>query len=136
MSDDKKVIFSMVKVNKTTPTGQHILKDIYLSFYYGAKIGILGLNGSGKSTVMKIIAGLDKAYQGDVVWAPGYTVGYLPQETFLPKNTKVKNVIPMYFPKDERQDNVFYAPGINRIENKSIKNLSFGELRYFELVSY
>lgn len=93
MADDKKVIFSMVKVNKTTPTGQHILKDIYLSFYYGAKIGILGLNGSGKSTVMKIIAGLDKAYQGEVVWAPGYSVGYLPQEPQLDDNKTVKEVV-------------------------------------------
>ena len=65
MSDDKKVIFSMVRVNKTTPTGKHILKDIYLSFFYGAKIGIIGNNGAGKSTVMKIIAGLDDAYQGE-----------------------------------------------------------------------
>jgi len=93
MSDDKKVIFSMVKVNKTTPTGKHILKDIYLSFYYGAKIGILGLNGAGKSTVMKIIAGLDKAYQGEVVWSPGYTVGYLPQEPTLDESKTVKEVV-------------------------------------------
>ncbi len=93
MSDDKKVIFSMVKVNKTTPTGKHILKDIYLSFYYGAKIGILGLNGAGKSTVMKIIAGLDKAYQGDVVWAPGFSVGYLPQEPQLDESKTVKEVV-------------------------------------------
>ena len=83
MSDDKKVIFSMVKVNKTTPTGKHILKDIYLSFFYGAKIGIIGNNGAGKSTVMKIIAGLDEAFQGEVVWADGYTVGYLSQEPEL-----------------------------------------------------
>lgn len=93
MSDDKKVIFSMVKVNKTTPTGKHILKDIYLSFYYGAKIGILGLNGAGKSTVMKIIAGLDKAYQGEVVWSPGYSVGYLPQEPQLDDSKTVKEVV-------------------------------------------
>ena len=65
MSDDKKVIFSMVKVNKETPAGKQILKDVYLSFFYGAKIGIIGVNGSGKSTVMKIIAGLDEAYRGD-----------------------------------------------------------------------
>ena len=64
MSDDKKVIFSMVKVNKTTPTGKHILKDIYLSFFYGAKIGIIGNNGAGKSTVMKTVAGLDEAFPG------------------------------------------------------------------------
>ena len=93
MSDDKKVIFSMVKVNKTTPTGKHILKDIYLSFYYGAKIGIIGTNGSGKSTVMKIIAGLDEAYQGEVVWADGYTVGYLPQEPKLDENKTVREVV-------------------------------------------
>ena len=78
MSDDKKIIFSMVGVNKYTPTGKHIIKDIYLSYYYGAKIGILGMNGAGKSTVMKIIAGLDQSFQGDVVWSPGYSVGYLP----------------------------------------------------------
>lgn len=94
MSDDKKVIFSMVKVNKTTPKGKHILKDIYLSFFYGAKIGIIGLNGSGKSTVMKIIAGIDNAYQGDVVWSnDGYSVGYLPQEPELDPNKTVKEII-------------------------------------------
>ncbi|MDA0569210.1 MAG: ATP-binding cassette domain-containing protein, partial [Bacteroidetes bacterium] len=65
MSDDKKVIFSMEKVNKETPTGKLILKDVYLSFYYGAKIGIIGVNGSGKSTVMKLIAGLDESFRGD-----------------------------------------------------------------------
>lgn len=83
----------MVKVNKTTPTGKHILKDIYLSFYYGAKIGILGLNGAGKSTVMKIIAGLDNSFQGDVVWSPGYSVGYLPQEPTLDDSKTVKEVV-------------------------------------------
>lgn len=94
MSDDKKVIFSMVKVNKTTPQGKHILKDIYLSFFYGAKIGILGLNGAGKSTVMKIIAGIDKDFQGDVVWAnDGYSVGYLPQEPELDKTKTVKEIV-------------------------------------------
>ncbi len=93
MSDDKKVIFSMVKVNKTTPQGKQILKDIYLSFFYGAKIGILGLNGAGKSTVMKIIAGLDEAYQGEVVWAPGYSLGYLPQEPELDESKTVKEVV-------------------------------------------
>ena len=93
MSDDKKVIFSMVKVNKTTPSGKHILKDIYLSFYYGAKIGIIGANGSGKSTVMKIIAGLDEAYQGDVVWVDGHTVGYLSQEPQLDPSKTVREVV-------------------------------------------
>jgi sulfate-transporting ATPase len=93
MSDDKKIIFSMVGVSKVTPQGKQIIKDIYLSFFYGAKIGIIGLNGSGKSTVMKIIAGLDKSYQGDVVFSPGYTVGYLPQEPELDLNKTVKEVV-------------------------------------------
>ncbi len=93
MSDDKKVIFSMVKVNKTTPTGKHILKDIYLSFFYGAKIGIIGNNGAGKSTVMKIIAGLDEAFQGEVVWADGYTVGYLSQEPELDESKTVREIV-------------------------------------------
>ncbi|MEY4791833.1 MAG: hypothetical protein RIT34_640 [Bacteroidota bacterium] len=93
MSDDKKIIFSMVGVSKVTPTGKQIIKDIYLSFFYGAKIGIIGLNGSGKSTVMKIIAGLDKSYQGDVVFSPGYTVGYLPQEPELDPNKTVKEIV-------------------------------------------
>ncbi len=93
MSEEQKVIFSMVKVNKTTPQGKHILKDIYLSFFYGAKIGIIGLNGSGKSTVMKIIAGLDEAYQGDVVWSGGYSVGYLPQEPKLDPDKTVREII-------------------------------------------
>ncbi len=93
MSDDKKIIFSMVGVNKYTPTGKHIIKDVYLSFYYGAKIGILGMNGAGKSTVMKIIAGLDQSYQGDVVWSPGYSVGYLPQEPLLDDNRTVREVV-------------------------------------------
>jgi len=93
MSDDKKIIFSMVGVSKVTPQGKQIIKDIYLSFFYGAKIGIIGLNGSGKSTVMKIIAGLDKSYQGDVVFSPGYTVGYLPQEPELDLTKTVKEVV-------------------------------------------
>tara|TARA_B100000963_G_scaffold65238_1_gene53421 strand:+ start:105 stop:1793 length:1689 start_codon:yes stop_codon:yes gene_type:complete len=93
MSDDKKIIFSMVKVSKQTPQGKQIIKDIHLSFYYGAKIGILGLNGAGKSTVMKIIAGEDKNYQGDVVFSPGYTVGYLPQEPILDETKTVKEIV-------------------------------------------
>jgi ATP-binding cassette ChvD family protein len=93
MSDDKKIIFSMVGVNKYTPQGKHIIKDIYLSFYYGAKIGILGMNGAGKSTVMKIIAGLDQSFQGDVVWSPGYSVGYLPQEPQLDDNKTVREIV-------------------------------------------
>jgi len=82
-----------VKVNKTTPTGKHILKDIYLSFFYGAKIGIIGNNGAGKSTVMKIIAGLDEAFQGEVVWADGYTVGYLSQEPELDESKTVREIV-------------------------------------------
>lgn len=93
MSDDKKVIFSMHRVNKSTPAGKQIIKDISLSFYYGAKIGIIGLNGSGKSTVMKIIAGIDKSYQGDVSFADGYTVGYLAQEPDLDENKTVKEIV-------------------------------------------
>jgi ATP-binding cassette ChvD family protein len=93
MSDDKKIIFSMVNVSKQTPQGKQIIKDIYLSFYYGAKIGILGLNGAGKSTVMKIIAGLDQNYQGEVVFSPGYSVGYLPQEPQLDETKTVKEIV-------------------------------------------
>jgi energy-dependent translational throttle protein EttA len=93
MSDDKKVIFSMHRVSKVTPMGKQIIKDISLSFFYGAKIGIIGLNGSGKSTVLKIIAGLDNAYLGDVSFADGYTVGYLPQEPELDPQKTVKEIV-------------------------------------------
>ena len=94
MSDDKKVIFSMSRVSKTySSSNKQVLKDIYLSFFYGAKIGILGLNGSGKSSLLKIIAGVDKNYQGDVVFAPGYTVGYLEQEPQLDENKTVIEVV-------------------------------------------
>ncbi len=94
MSDDKKVIFSMSRVNKIySSSNKQVLKDIYLSFFYGAKIGILGLNGSGKSSLLKIIAGVDKNYQGDVVFAPGYTVGYLEQEPQLDENKTVIEIV-------------------------------------------
>ena len=93
MSDDKKIIFSMVNVGKQTPQGKQIIKNIHLSFYYGAKIGILGLNGAGKSTVMKIIAGVEKDFQGDVVFSPGYSVGYLPQEPILDDSKTVKEIV-------------------------------------------
>ena len=93
MSEDKKVIFSMVGVSKQTPQGKQIIKNIYLSFYYGAKIGIIGLNGSGKSTVMKIIAGLDQSFQGDVVFSPGYSIGYLSQEPELDYSKTVKEIV-------------------------------------------
>ena len=88
--DDKKIIFSMVGVSKTYPPQKQVLKNIYLSFFYGAKIGIIGLNGSGKSSLLKIIAGIDKDYQGEVVFSPGYSVGYLEQE---PKLDPTKTVI-------------------------------------------
>ena len=92
--DDKKIIFSMVGVSKTIEQNQkQILKNIYLSFFYGAKIGIIGLNGAGKSTLMKIIAGIETKYQGEVVFAPGYTVGYLPQDPQLDPSKTVKQVV-------------------------------------------
>ena len=93
MSDDKKVIFSMHRVNKVTPAGKQILKDVTLGFYYGAKIGILGANGAGKSTVMRIIAGLDEAYTGDVTWSPGLSVGYLSQEPELDESKTVREIV-------------------------------------------
>ena len=93
MADDKKIIFSMVGVGKLIPPSRQILKDIYLSSFYGAKIGIIGLNGSGKSSLMKIIAGVDKDYQGEVVFSPGYSVGYLEQEPKLDDTKTVKEVV-------------------------------------------
>ncbi|HQB20629.1 MAG TPA: energy-dependent translational throttle protein EttA [Bacteroidales bacterium] len=93
MSEDKKIIFSMVNVSKTFNPGKQVLKNIYLSFYYGAKIGVLGLNGSGKSSLLKIIAGEDKAFNGEVVFSPGYSVGYLPQEPVLDNSKTVKEVV-------------------------------------------
>ena len=93
MADDKKIIFSMVGVSKSFQNNRQVLKDIYLSFFYGAKIGIIGLNGSGKSTLMKIIAGLDSNYQGEVVFSPGYSVGYLAQEPQLDNEKTVKEVV-------------------------------------------
>jgi ATP-binding cassette ChvD family protein len=93
MADDKKVIFSMVGVSKIYPPQKQVLKNIYLSFFYGAKIGIIGLNGSGKSTLLKIIAGLDKDFQGEVVFSPGYTVGYLEQDPQLASGKTVKEIV-------------------------------------------
>ncbi|ROT07278.1 energy-dependent translational throttle protein EttA [Muribaculaceae bacterium Isolate-104 (HZI)] len=93
MADDKKVIFSMVGVSKTYPPQKQVLKNIYLSFFYGAKIGIIGLNGSGKSSLLKIIAGIDKSYQGEVVFSPGYSVGYLEQEPRLDDDKTVIEVV-------------------------------------------
>ncbi len=93
MADDKKIIFSMVGVSKTYPPQKQVLKNIYLSFFYGAKIGIIGLNGSGKSSLLKIIAGIDKDYQGEVVFSPGYSVGYLEQDPKLDPSKTVIEVV-------------------------------------------
>ena len=93
MADDKKIIFSMVGVNKIFPPQKQVLKNIYLSFFYGAKIGIIGLNGSGKSTLLKIIAGIDKDYQGEVVFSPGYSVGYLEQDPKLEPGKTVQEIV-------------------------------------------
>ena len=92
--EDRQIIFSMVGVNKTIEqNNKQILKNIYLSFFYGAKIGIIGLNGSGKSSLLKIIAGLDKQYQGEVVFAPGYSVGYLPQDPPLDPDKTIREIV-------------------------------------------
>src|SRR5665213_3570153 len=93
MADDKKIIFSMVNVSKTYPPQKQVLKDIYISFYYGAKIGIIGLNGSGKSTLMKIIAGVEKSFNGEVMFSSGYKVGYLEQEPKLDDSKTVKEIV-------------------------------------------
>jgi ATP-binding cassette ChvD family protein len=93
MVDDKKIIFSMVNVSKTFPPHKQVLKDIYLSFFYGAKIGIIGLNGSGKSTLLKIIAGTEKSFQGDVVFSPGYSIGLLEQEPLVDETKTVLEIV-------------------------------------------
>ena len=120
--DDKKIIFSMVGVSKTIQQNQkQILKNIYLSFYYGAKIGIIGLNGAGKSTLMKIIAGLETQYQGQVVFAPGYTVGYLPQDPQLDPTKTVKEVV---------QEGVQHV--VDTLKEFEDINLMFGMPEYYE----
>jgi ATP-binding cassette ChvD family protein len=120
--DDKKIIFSMVGVSKTIQQNQkQILKNIYLSFYYGAKIGIIGLNGAGKSTLMKIIAGLETQYQGQVVFAPGYTVGYLPQDPQLDPTKTVKEVV---------QEGVQHV--VDTLKEFEDINLKFGLPEYYE----
>ena len=93
MADDKKIIFSMVGLNKSFGPQKQVLKNIYLSFFYGAKIGIIGLNGAGKSTLLKIIAGIEKEYQGEVIWSPGYSVGYLEQDPKLDPSKTVREVV-------------------------------------------
>ncbi len=111
----------MVKVNKSTPQGKHILKDIYLSFFYGAKIGIIGPNGSGKSTVLRIIAGLDKSFQGDVVFSPGYTVGHLAQEPELDESKTVREIV-----QEGVQETMDLLAEFEEI------NLKFGEPEYLD----
>ena len=90
---DQTIIFSMAGVSKIYPPQKQVLKNIYLSFFYGAKIGVLGLNGSGKSSLLKIIAGVDKQFQGEVVFSPGYSVGYLEQEPQLDPTKTVREVV-------------------------------------------
>ncbi|WP_455499136.1 energy-dependent translational throttle protein EttA [Coprobacter sp.] len=116
MADDKKIIFSMVGVSKTFPPQKQVLKNIYLSFFYGAKIGIIGLNGSGKSTLLKIIAGIEKSYQGEVVFSPGYSVGYLEQEPRLDSEKTVKEVV---------QEGV--RPILDLLAEYEAVNLKFGD---------
>lgn len=121
MADDKKIIFSMVGVSKTFPPQKQVLKNIYLSFFYGAKIGIIGLNGSGKSTLLKIIAGIEKSYQGDVVFSPGYTVGYLEQEPELDPEKTVKEIV---------QEGV--QPILDLLAEYEAVNLKFGDPEILE----
>lgn len=121
-TDDKKIIFSMVGLSKTIrQTNKQVLKNIYLSFFYGAKIGIIGLNGAGKSTLMKIIAGIDNDYQGEVVFAPGYTVGYLPQDPHLDDDKTVKEIV------QEGVQNV-----VDALAEYEAINLKFGLPEYYE----
>ena len=93
MADDKKIIFSMHRVNKTYPPQRQVIKNISLSFFLGAKIGIIGLNGSGKSTLLKIIAGIEKEFNGDLSFSPGYTVGHLSQEPMLDDSKTVIDIV-------------------------------------------
>lgn len=123
MSDDKKIIFSMVNVSKVIPPNRTILKDIYLSFFYGAKIGIIGLNGSGKSTLLKIIAGIDKSYNGEVVFSPGYSIGYLAQEPELDNNKTVREIV-----EEGMSEVVSLLKEYEEINNKFLEPLSDVEM--------
>ena len=116
MADDKKIIFSMVGLNKSFGPPKQVLKNIYLSFFYGAKIGIIGLNGAGKSTLLKIIAGIEKEYRGEVVWSPGYSVGYLEQDPKLDPNKTVREVV---------QEGV--QPIMDMLKEYDDINMAFGE---------
>jgi energy-dependent translational throttle protein EttA len=123
MSDDKKIIFSMVGVGKIYPPSKQVLKNIYLSFYYGAKIGIIGLNGSGKSSLLKIIAGEDKSFNGEVVFSSGYSVGYLPQEPVLDDSKTVKEVV-----EEAVQEVVNLMKEYEEINNKFAEPMSDDEM--------
>jgi sulfate-transporting ATPase len=123
MADDKKIIFSMVGVGKIHPPSKQVLKDIYLSFYYGAKIGIIGLNGSGKSTLLRIIAGLEKSFIGEVVFSPGYSVGMLEQEPHLDENKTVKEIV-----EEGVQDVVNMLKEYEEVNNKFMEPMSDEEM--------
>ncbi len=123
MSDDKKIIFSMVGVGKIHPPNKQVLKDIYLSFYYGAKIGIIGLNGSGKSTLLRIIAGLEKSFLGEVVFSPGYSVGMLEQEPHLDENKTVKEIV-----EEGVQDVVNLLKEYEEVNNRFMEPMSDDEM--------
>jgi ATP-binding cassette ChvD family protein len=123
MSDDKKIIFSMVNVSKIFPPSKQVLKDIYLSFYYGAKIGVIGLNGSGKSSLLKIIAGLDKSFNGEVVFSPGYSVGILMQEPELDDNKTVKEIV-----QEGVQEVVDILKEYEEVNNKFMEPMSDDEM--------
>ncbi|MEI7596152.1 MAG: energy-dependent translational throttle protein EttA [Bacteroidota bacterium] len=123
MADDKKIIFSMVGVSKIYPPQKQVLKNIYLSFFYGAKIGIIGLNGSGKSSLMKIIAGVEKSFQGEVVFSPGYTVGYLEQEPNLDDTKTVRQIV-----EEGVQEVVDLVKEYEEINNKFAEPMSDDEM--------
>ena len=120
---DKQVIFSMMGVSKIYPPNYQVLKEINLSFFYGAKIGIIGLNGSGKSTLLRIIAGIDKDTVGDVVFAPGYTVGYLEQEPQLDESKTVRQIV-----EEGAQEVVDALRQFDEINNKFGEPLSDDEM--------
>jgi len=123
MADDKKIIFSMVGVGKIHPPSKQVLKDIYLSFYYGAKIGIIGLNGSGKSTLLRIIAGLEKSFIGEVVFSPGFSVGMLEQEPHLDENKTVKEIV-----EEGVQDIVNILKEYEEVNNRFMEPMSDDEM--------
>ena len=123
MADDKKIIFSMVGVTKVYPPSRQVLKDIYLSFFYGAKIGIIGLNGSGKSTLLKIIAGIEKSFLGDVVFSSGYSIGYLEQEPHLDNSKTVKEIV-----QEGVQEVVSLLKEYDEVNNKFSEPMSDDEM--------